>query len=428
MTSWGRELPPGGQMTVPARDLIVFGATSFVGRLLTRYLFEEFGTHGDLAWAIAGRSETRLAELRQALGPKASRLPLLVADAADAVALGRLCDQTRVVTSTVGPYALHGEPLVRACAESGTDYCDLTGEVQWIRRMLDRYEAAARTSGARIVHCCGFDSIPSDLGVHFLQREARKRFGGPCVQVRMRVKAMRGGASGGTIASMMNLLEESAANPELRKELANPYSLCPAGHGARTRQAIVKFAEFDRDFDTWVAPFVMSAINTRIVHRTNAISQHAYGLDFRYDEAMMTGRGLQGRLAAAGLAAGLGGFMAAGAFGPTRWALERFVLPAPGAGPSPATQRKGFFDLRFVGRTADGRELRTKVTGDRDPGYGSTAKMLGQAGACLALDLARTRKHGGFWTPAALLGDRLIARLTARSGLDFEVIEGSTAT
>jgi len=409
-------------MSARPNDLILFGATSFVGKILARYLLDQFGARGNLKWAIAGRSEEKLGELRRSLGMKASKVPLIVADAADEDALGRMCSETRAVISTVGPYALYGEPLVKVCAESGTDYCDLAGEVQWIHQMLQRYERKARASGARIVHCCGFDSMPSDLGVHFLQQRAIEQFGEPCTRVKMRVKAMRGGVSGGTVASAMTAVKQAAADPALRKELANPYSLCPADHASKVRQPNVSFAEYDDDFGSWVAPFVMAVVNTRVVHRSNALAHHAYGKDFRYDEAVLMGRGIKGRLAAAGMAAGLGGFMLASAIGPARWALERFVLPGPGEGPSPETQRKGFFDLRFFGRTADGRELRTRVTGDGDPGYGSTAKMLGQAGAYLALDVPRAEKPGGFWTPATIFGDGLIGRLTAHSGLTFEVI------
>jgi short subunit dehydrogenase-like uncharacterized protein len=412
----------GLTMRTDPYDVVAFGATSFVGKILCRYMLEEYGTDGELKWALAGRSKTRLEEVRKSLGTKAKTLPLVVADAADEASLRRLCTSTRVVVSTVGPYALYGEPLVKACAESGTDYCDLSGEVQWIRRMAQRYEPTARESGARIVHSCGFDSIPSDLGVYFLQREAMSRLGAPCTRVKMRVKAMRGGLSGGTVASLMNVVKEAAADPVLRKELADPYSLCPAGSAPKVRQPEVRSAQFDADFGAWVAPFVMSAINTRIVQRTNALSRQAYGADFTYDEAMVMGRGLKGRLAAGAMAAGLGGFMLAGAVSPLRAALERFVLPRPGEGPSPEAQRRGFFDIRFVGTTADGRRLRTKVTGDRDPGYGSTAKMLGQAAACLALDVDKAATAGGFWTPATIFGDRLIDRLTARSGLTFEVV------
>lgn len=403
--------------------LTVFGATSFVGQLVTRYLMAEFGLQGRLRWAIAGRSAGKLQALRKSLGRKAADLPILIADADDEVALGRLCDQSAVIVSTVGPYALYGEPLVKVCAESGTDYCDLTGEVQWIHRMLRAYEKTARRNGARIVHCCGFDSIPSDLGVHYLQQQSMKRFGQPCTQVKMRVRTMRGGFSGGTVASMLQFIKEAADDPALRKQIANPYVLCPEGYGSRVRQPNVKFAEYDVDFQSWVAPFVMGAVNTRIVQRSNALAKQAYGANFRYDEAVLAGRGVKGRLTASAIGGGLAGFMLASSVGPVRGALERFVLPGPGEGPSPEQQEKGRYDLRFFGRTEDGRALRVKVTGDRDPGYGSTAKILGQAGACLALDIDKSDAPGGFWTPATLLGDRLIRRLVAHAGVTFDAID-----
>jgi short subunit dehydrogenase-like uncharacterized protein len=327
-----------------------------------------------------------------------------------------------VVVSTVGPYALHGEPLVRACADTGTDYCDLTGEVQWIRRMIRAHQQTARKSGARLVNCCGFDSIPSDLGVYFLQREARARFGVTCSEVKMRVKGARGGFSGGTVASLMNVIKEASADPALRRELADPYSLCPDDDAPRVRQPDLRMPQFDADFDAWVAPFVMSAINTRIVHRSNALSRHAYGKEFRYGEAMLTGRGIKGQVAATAVTAALGAALVGGAIPPLRAVLERFVLPKPGEGPSAEAQRKGWFDLRFHGRTPDGRELRVKVTGEGDPGYGSTARMLGQAGASLALDFAEGGRPGGFWTPATMFGDVLVERLTAHAGLSFEVL------
>jgi short subunit dehydrogenase-like uncharacterized protein len=402
------------------RHLTVFGATSFVGQILTRYLYGRFGTDGDLRWAIAGRSERKLRELHGSLYPKAAKLPQIVANAGDEKALREMCVESRVVISTVGPYALYGEPLVKICANTGTDYCDLTGEVQWIRRMIRKYEGAARASGARIVHCCGFDSLPSDLGVHFLQKHAMQKYGKTCPRVKLRVKAMRGGASGGTIASMLNVVKEAADDPELRRELANPYSLCPDGYTPQLRQPNVSLAEYDSDFKSWIAPFVMAAVNTRIVHRTNALSKQAYGADFRYDEAVLRGDGFKGRAAATSMGAGLGAFMAAAAVPPTRWVLERF-LPEPGQGPSAEEQRNGFFDIRILGRT-ESHTLQVKVTGDRDPGYGSTGKMLGQAGACLALDTPKAKTPGGFWTPATIFGDRLIERLTRYSGLRFELV------
>jgi len=404
-------------------SLVVFGATSFVGKLLCRYLVDEFGFDGRLRWAAAGRSRGKLEALRSSLGAGAVALPLEIADAADEAALAAMCGKARAVVSTVGPYAFHGEPLVRVCASTGTDYCDLTGEIPWIKRMIGLYEAKARASGARVVHCCGFDSIPSDMGVCFLQQEARRRFGQPCSHVKMRVKAIRGGASGGTIASLLNVAKEAATDPAVRRELGNPYALCPAGDVPEVRQASLSRPEYDPDFDAWLAPFIMASINTKVVHRSNALSDYGFGRDFRYDEAMLAGRGLEGRVKAYTIAAGLGAFAAASVLPPTRWALERFVLPAPGDGPSPESQKKGFFDLRFLGKTADGRAIRTKVVGDADPGYLSTSKMLGQAAACLAA-LDTPEKSGGFWTPATLFDDTLIEALKAHAGITFQVMDG----
>ena len=412
-------------MSKQSYDVVVFGATSFVGQILTRYMTEQFNTGhdraGKLTWAIAGRSQSKLEKLRASLGSAGSDVALIIADAANEAQLRAMCAQARVVVSTVGPYALYGETLIDVCTDTGTDYCDLTGETQWIKRMLERYELAAIQSGARIVHCCGFDSVPSDLGVFFLQQQALQRFGQNCPQVKMRVKRMSGGASGGTIASMLNVTKEAAADPELRKQLANPYSICPPDHGFTARQHNVKAAEYDVDFEAWTGPFVMAAINTRIVHRSNALTDSSYGKTFRYDEALLTGSGLKGRLAALGVAGGLGGFVAVAAIPPTRWALEKFVLPKAGEGPSEEAQILGGYDLRFIGETANGDSLRVKVTGDRDPGYGSTAKMLGQAAACLALDVTKTNKPGGFWTPATIFEDKLIDRLRAHAGLTFEI-------
>ncbi|PRH26269.1 saccharopine dehydrogenase family protein [Burkholderia multivorans] len=413
-------------MTHPSYDLVVFGATSFVGQILTRHLAEHLSSGADtLRWAIAGRSEAKLAQLRDSLGDAARTLPILVADASDDAQLQTLCAQTRVVVSTVGPYALYGEPLVRACAQSGTDYCDLTGETQWIKRMIDRYEAAATQSGARIVHCCGFDSIPSDLGVYVLQQRALHEWGAPAEHVTMRVKTLKGSASGGTVASMINVVREAAADPALRRMLLDPYALCPRDHRFTVRQHAVRSAEFDRDCDAWIAPFVMAAVNERVVHRSNALAGDAYGNGFRYDEAIVTGHGIRGSVVARATVVALGAFMAGVLVKPVRSAMERFLLPKPGEGPSLAAQRAGCFDLRFFGHASGGRIVRLKVTGDRDPGYGSTGKMLGQAAICLALDCRagsdRTR-GGGFWTPATMFGERLVERLVRHAGLRFDAI------
>jgi short subunit dehydrogenase-like uncharacterized protein len=401
-------------------DLIVFGATSFVGQLLTRYLFERHGVDADLRWAIAGRSHVKLTEVRADLGSAAATLPILVANSDDEASLIALCQQTRVVVSTVGPYSIYGETLVKVCAESGTDYCDLTGEAPWIARMLAKYEDAAKQSGARIVHCSGFDSIPSDLGTYYLQQQAKAKFGSYCSTVKMRVKAMRGGLSGGTVASMIHIINEAAKDPVVRKVLSDPYSLSPATDVKQPRQPNLMFAQFDDDAKAWSFPFIMAAINSKIVFRSNALAGYPYGYDFIYDEAMLAGTGLKGRATATVGALGIAGAFTALVVPPTRMLMERYVVPKPGEGPTPDQQAAGFYDLRFYGRTAAGEKIVTQLKGDRDPGYGATAKLLGEAVVCLALDIPKAQ--GGFWTTASLMGDPLIERLSAYAGVQFSVL------
>lgn len=400
-------------------DVVIYGATSFVGQILTRYMWQRHGLKGEVTWAVAGRSKSKLMGVLSELGTGAEKLPMLIADASDQAGLKAMVDSTRVVCSTVGPYALYGSDLVKLCAETGTDYCDLTGEVQWIDRMIQANEEAAKKSGARIVHCCGFDSIPSDMGVYFLQQEAKAKFGQPCNQIKMRVRKLRGEFSGGTVASLMNVTKEVAANPKMAKKLANPFLIAPSNPG--TRQPNVKFAEYDESAKSWVAPFIMAAINTRVVHRSNGLQDWAYGTDFKYDEATMVGAGMKGRITGMTMASAMGAFMVGAALPPTRWVLERFVVPKPGEGPSQQSQDRGSYDLRFFGSTADGKQLVSKVTGDKDPGYGSTAKMLGEAAVCLANDVPKA--GGGFWTPSTLMGDALLARLQTHAGLEFAVVE-----
>lgn len=404
-------------------DIIVFGATSFVGKILCNYLANEY-IEANLSWAMASRSETKLAELKESLGEAAASIPTLLADSMDEPSLQALCDRTDVIISTVGPYALYGELLVKVCARSGTDYCDLTGEAQWIKRMIERYESDAKASGARIVHSCGFDSIPSDLGVKFLQDKALENIGSFCNRVKMRVKASKGGASGGTIASGLNLYKEAAKDPSLRKELTDLYSICPVGHQFTARQHTVS-CEYDKDFKAWAGPFIMAAINTRIVLRTNALRDDPYAMNFLYDEASLTGDGRKGEKSARRLARGTKLIMAALALAPVRWLATTLFLPKPGEGPSPEQQLNGFYDLRFVGSSESGGEIRIKVTGDRDPGYGSTAKMLAQAGISLRRDVDKGDIAGGFWTPATVFGDKLIERLQSHAGMSFELLSVS---
>jgi short subunit dehydrogenase-like uncharacterized protein len=412
----------------PQFDLILFGATSFVGQITCRYIVEKYAD-SDLKWAIAGRSQSKLDTLKQEL--KQPDLPSFVANADDQASIDTLAKQTKVIIATVGPYDLFGEPMVKACAENGTDYVDLTGEPQWIHAMLGKYEAIAQQTGARIVNCCGFDSIPSDLGVFFLQQHAQEQFGQSCTQVHTRVKSMKGAASGGTVASMLNVIKQATSNPKLRKLLANPYALCPQDHGFKAYQSNLSHAKFDEQSKSWMAPFIMASINTRIVHRTNALLSNQYGNHFLYDEAMLTGKGIKGSLMGWGLTAGLSGFMVGAVIPPTRWLLENTVLPKPGEGPSPSEQEKGFFDFRIYGHVdasssakpeSSGKTMLVKVTGDRDPGYGSTAKMLTEAALCLSQDISHDDVKGGFWTPASAMGNKLIDRLQANAGLTFEAL------
>ncbi len=284
---------------------------------------------------MAGRSKSKLAAVADDTG---ADVDLIVVDADDAEALASMCESTKLVISTVGPYALYGSKLVAAVTEAGIDYCDLTGEPQWMQRMIDLHQDRAVETGARIVHACGFDSVPSDMGVWFTQSEAQERFGEPCVSISMGVKAIKGGASGGTIASMMNMMDEVAGDPSLRKVLGNPFALAPEGERTGPRQPNVTLPVHDGGLDTWLAPFVMAATNTRVVFRTHSLLDRQWGQDFTYGEAMMMGDGVTGRAKAMSMSGAMGSFMGAAAIGPMRNLMGRF-LPAPGRGRALTSRR-----------------------------------------------------------------------------------------
>jgi short subunit dehydrogenase-like uncharacterized protein len=382
-------------------DVIVWGATGFTGELVVEYLAETYGVEGDLRWAIAGRNQQKLEAVRNrylATGQR-DHLGMIIADSDDAQSLADMVARTRVICTTVGPYAKYGTPLVAACAEAGTHYCDLTGEVQWMARVIPEYEDAARASGARIVHTCGFDSVPFDMGVWYLQQQMQERHGVTAKRVKGRVAGSKGGASGGTIASILNMIEEAKQDPSLRRKLADPYVLYPAGEAAGQDGRDQTGAVYDPDFEQWTSPFIMA------------------GEDFRYDEAILNKSGTQARLV--GLASGVG--MLAMVITPTRKLMQRF-LPQPGEGPNRETRESGYYEVLFLGIDPDDRDhdLRVRVTGDRDPGYGSTSKILGEAAVCLARDDLAV--GGGFWTPASALGNAYVERLQARAGVTFEVV------
>ena len=402
-------------------DIVVYGATGFTGTLVAEYLLRQYGVGKDIKWAIAGRSASKLADLKEQLGENAVGLETIVADSSDAEALASIAKRTRVVLTTVGPYAIYGSTLVAACVEAGTDYCDLAGETQWIRKMIDTYHERARETGARIVHCCGFDSVPMDMGVWFLQEAARNSHGAYCKKISLYVKAAKGTASGGTLASMINIIEEAKADREVARLMANPYALNPEGQREGPDGSDQKKVIYDDDADSWTAPFVMAGINTRVVRRSHALAGLPYGQDFRYRESTLTGKGIGGWMKGTLMTLGLGALVLGISLGPTRKLLQRFVLPKPGEGPNRELQRSGFFNLMQIGILPDGTTMRTRITGDQDPGYGSTSKMLSEAAVCLAKDALDAQ--GGCLTPAAALGGKYLARLQENAGLTFEVVD-----
>ncbi len=405
-------------------DIVIWGATGFVGRLVAHRFASRYGSGGDLRWAIGGRNQAKLESVRSELGPTATDIPVVTGDSHDLASLEALAARTKVVCSTVGPYAKYGSELVNACVRTGTHYCDLTGEVHWMRKMIDAHQAEAENTGARVVHACGFDSIPSDMGVFFLQREAIERHGKPCSQVEMRVKAMKGGFSGGTPASLVYAMQESARDPSILRVNTEPYSLNPEGRRQgpdRSEKMMALNVKYDQDLKAWTMPFFMSPTNTRIVRRSNALLGYPYGEDFRYGEATLVGSGALGWLRATTGAIGVCGFMLALALPPTRWLLRRFVLPKPGEGPSRSLRESGFFDLILTGKSGDGNVIRARIKGVGDPGVESTSRMLVESAACLAQDSDRIAVGGGFWTPSAAMGELLMSRLTSNADLSFEL-------
>ncbi len=397
-------------------DIVLWGATGFTGRLVADYLVRNYlGGETGLRLALAGRNKEKLEDIASEIG--APQLPILVGDSFDVDSLDEIASKTEVLISTVGPYAKYGAEIVDACVRNGTDYCDLTGETHFVRAMIDAHHEEAKKTGARIVHCCGYDSIPSDLGTLMVQEAFKQRHGKYASQVKMAAVDMRGGMSGGTVASMMNIVDELKANPGLRKVLGDPYALNPKGvrgpdKGDQTG------AHFDKHFNMWTGPFVMAAINTRIVRRSHALMGQPWGEHFRYSEVMGTGKGAKGFSRALSVAGGMVAFMASLAIPLTRPFVEK-RLPSPGEGPNAETRAKGRFRTEFVA-LGDGKSLSGTVSDQRDPGYGSTAVMLSEAALCLALQGQELEAEGGILTPAPAMGMRLVERLRA-AGMTFDV-------
>ncbi len=404
-------------------DLVLWGATGFTGQLVAHYLADhpEIST---VEWAIAGRNEDKLSALRDELGEQFAALPILIGDALDRESLDTIAARTRVICTTCGPYARYGSNLVAACVEAGTDYCDINGEPPWVREMIDAHHDEAAQRGVRIVHCCGFDSIPSDLGTYLLQSEAISRFGKPCHEVRCLVWKLRGGVSGGTAASAADVIAQSTRDKKTRRVLADPYGLNPRGERSGPDSPFQRRPRRDPLIDAWTGPFIMAAVNEKIVRRSNALLDYRYGKAFRYSEASHLGKGLPAVLRATAMSAGVGLFGAAMALRPSRALLQRLVLPSPGEGPTEETIEGGHFTLRHfgAGTDADGRnfEISTTISADKDPGYGATALMLGESALCLALDDEAGALDGGSLTPATALGDPFVKRLRS-AGMTLDV-------
>ena len=372
-------------------DIVVYGATGFTGRLVAEYLAKRYAER-DFKWAMAGRSGDKLAKVRDEIGA-GKDIPLVVADAADAASLSAMVNRARITVTTVGPYQLYGSELVAACAATGTDYLDLSGESIWMSQMIEAHEASAKHSGARILHSCGFDSIPFELGVYFTQDLARAKFGHPMPRIKGRVTGLRGSLSGGTAASGRATRETLQKNPALMKVLFDPFALTPGFRGPDQPRA--DKVEQDPDLGSQVGPFMMAPINSKNIHRSNFLQGHAYGTDFVYDEM-------------AAVTAG----------GGTDFSLpDAATGPKPGEGPGKDEREAGFYDLTFIGIDRDGRQVRAEVHGEKDPGYGSTSMILAETAICLLKNGSEI--PGGFWLPAAALGKHLLSRLPANAGLTF---------
>jgi len=381
--------------------VVVYGATGYTGRLVCEYLNKQYGVNGDVKWAMAGRSIEKLNQVRDEMGiPK--DVPLIVADANDPQSVLDMVNSTQVVLTVVGPYQKYGSDLVRVCSETGTDYVDLCGEPGWMHEMIAQHGETAKKSGARIVFSCGFDSVPFDLGVHFLQTAAKQKLGKPLSRIKGRVRAMKGTFSGGTLESFRLTMKAAAKNPELIKVLTNPFALTESFNGAKQPSGMAPI--YDEDLSSWSAPFVMATINTKNIHRSNFLLAHEYGDNFVYDEMMLTGPGEKGEAMAKAVAED------------TSMANDPMQ---PGEGPTKEERETGFYDVLFAGSNDNGERLMASVKGDKDPGYGSTSKMISESAVCLLKN--PNAASGGIWTPASAMGDLLIDRLQENAGLMFQL-------
>ena len=396
-------------------DIVVWGASGFTGRLVCEYLFKNYTLKSrDLKWAIAGRNFVKLKEIRRKNAN--DTVPIIIANSNDMDSLNELTKSTKVVCTTVGPYAKYGSKLVQACIENKSHYCDLAGEVQWIHKMIQENHESAKTNKVKIVNCCGFDSIPSDMGVYFIHKELKK-IKQSIKSIDMRVAGVRGGISGGTYASLNNVIKESYEDKEIYKILSNPYSLNPNEYQQGKDRKDLRKVIYDKVSKKWISPFIMASINTKIVRRSNAISGFLYGEEFRYSEATTAGKGIKGKVRGY-----LNSFPLIFVAAKPKSILKKIankILPKPGHGPSKKDRENGYYNLKFYIKTNDNKEIIARVIGDMDPGYGSTSKMLAESAICLAKD--DLNESYGVLTPSTSMGESLLKRLKENAGLSFKL-------
>ena len=393
-------------------DLIIWGATGFTGQLVSQYINKIY-LNTNLNWGIAGRNKEKIFSIANKLNINGDRV--FIADSKNIESLIKLSSKTKVICTTVGPYAKLGSNLIEACIISGTNYCDITGETQWIRRIIDKYHKLAEKNNIKIINSCGFDSIPSDMGVYYFQKRIFEKTGEYASMINMRVAGAKGGISGGTYNSLSNVLEEARVDKDVRKTLINPYGLNPVGKQFGPDKPDLQKVIYDKISKSWIAPFVMAGINTKIVRRSHALIDFKYGSDFSYDEATLAGKGVPGKIK--GYISLIPIFLATRKKGSIIKNIVDYILPKSGEGPSETKRINGYYNLRFY-LTIGNKTYASKVIGDMDPGYGSTSKMLAESAICLALD--KTPERFGILTPSVGLGDSLLKRLQENAGLTFE--------
>ena len=394
-------------------DLVIWGATGFTGKLVCEYITNSYNSK-DLNWTIAGRNEEKLLKLKNRLNIKNS---ILIGNSNDKSSLEKICSKTKVICSTVGPYALYGTNLIHACIKMKTNYCDITGETQWIRKIIDTFHEKAKKQKIKIVNSCGFDSIPSDMGVYFCQSNYYKENGEYANEINMRVAGSRGGFSGGTYNSLTNVIHEASLNRSVRKILNNPYGLNPINEQSGPDKKDLKSVEYDNEAKSWIAPFVMAGINTKIVRRSNALLNYKYGNSFLYSEAVLVGNGILGKII--GYLSLIPILMVIQKKGSVIKKIVDLFVPKAGEGPSKKQRENGFFSLKFFFGNNRQRYL-AKVTGDMDPGYGSTSKMLAECAICLALDDTLNENYGVI-TPSVAFEENILERLQNNAGLEFSM-------